>query len=68
VAFAAHVYVEVAFAHGRSSNEVVAAATANSYWNIIWMNFWFHDFLPVYCVPPPERKPSTAQRLRDWLF
>ncbi len=43
VAFAAHVYVELAFTHGRSSNEVVAAAAANSYWNVIWMNFWFHD-------------------------
>jgi hypothetical protein len=51
VAFAAHVYVEIAFTHGRSSNEVVAAATANVYWNIIWMNFWFHDvFACVLCA------------------
>lgn len=46
VAFAAHVYVEFAFTHGRSSNKVVATAAANSYWNVIWMNFWFHDVLP----------------------
>jgi hypothetical protein len=43
VAFTAHVYVEIAFAHGRSSNEFVTTAAANSYWNVIWMNFWFHD-------------------------
>lgn len=43
VAFAAHVYVEFAFTHGRSSNELVATAAANCYWNVIWVNFWFHD-------------------------
>jgi|GEM_PF-6777393 len=29
------------------------------------MNFWFHDICLVYCVPPPERLPSTAQRLKE---
>jgi len=46
VAFAAHVYKEFAFTHGRSGSEVVAAAAANFHSNIIWMNFWFHDVLP----------------------
>ena len=43
VAFAAHVYMEFAFAHSRSSYEFVTAAAGNSYRNVIWMNFWFHD-------------------------
>ncbi len=46
VAFAANVYVELAFTHGRSSYKLVATAAGNCDWDVIWMNFWFHDVLP----------------------
>ncbi len=43
VTFAAHVYEEFTFTQGRSGYELVATAAANCYWDVIWMNFWFHD-------------------------
>jgi hypothetical protein len=43
VAFATHVYVEFAFTHSRSSYKLVATAAGNCDWNVIRMNFWFHD-------------------------
>jgi hypothetical protein len=46
VAFAAHVYMELAFTQGRSSYEFVTTAAANIYSNVIWMNVWSHDVLP----------------------
>ncbi len=50
VALTAHVYMEFAFTHSRSRYELVTAAASNSYWNVIWMNFWFHGIcLSILC-------------------
>jgi len=63
VTFVAHVNVKV-FTQGRTGFESVAAAAVNRYFNVIWMNFWFHDRCLDVFVPPPGRLPSTAQRLK----
>ena len=49
VAVATYVYVQV-FTQGRCGYEVIAAAAANSYRRVVWMNFWFHDSCLFMCA------------------
>lgn len=64
VTCAAHVYVERS-AQGRCSGKFITAAASHVHRCIIGMNFWFHGICLEYCVPPPEQRPSTAQRLKE---